>query len=164
MPEELQPAPPQPEREPLPSYSVFNLDAMTDEQILTTGRAFYALMEARYEDRAQVKMTQTMANVLSDDFRTLAARHPNRARGIVDHLIALREGQPHHGAPDDDLSLATYWSLRIAPVDYEFTKSRLLHLGKMRGAFDAVASASSSLEYYVTPEQYADWEEAFDEF
>lgn len=151
--------PAQPEREAVSAYQVFNLDAMTDDQILTTARAYYAQMDACNErgDRAGYDQAEATHNLLADDFARLAAQHTNRARGLVDRLLATPDRSP--GA-DHDLSLAAWWSARIATFDFEYAKAKILYLRDTDDGFDSAVTAGLALEYYATPEQYADYRDA----
>jgi len=149
--------PSQSEREAIPEYQLFNLDAMTDEQIAITGRAYLAESDRviKRGNPEAVDAVQEILNQLSDDFVRLMRCSPDRARNLISGLVVGATDEEHRY----DRELAITWAAHTAPVDYEFAKRTILSLRDTDAAdliYDQISIGS-----YLTPEQYADFEDAW---
>jgi hypothetical protein len=149
--------PERPERDTSPEYRLFNLDAMTDEQIVITGRGYLAESDrlSNLADHQAMDAVDEVRELLHKDFGRLVHRNPERARRIISGLIVDMDGVAHRL----DRELAATLAPGIAPVDYEFAKQTLLRLCNT-DAFDSAVSCGNALLECVTPEQAEDFREA----
>ena len=149
--------PPQPERDTTPEYELFNLDAMTDEQVILTGRAYLGESDRLSEcgDAESVSVAEDMADRLGTDLGRLALRNPERARGVITRLATAEVGDEHRV----DRELAALWVPQLIAIDYEFTKRILLALQET-DVMDMAILVVQDLIGRSTPDQAADLEEA----
>ena len=120
--EVAQPNPEFAETKGMPGW--FNVEQMTDRQILTLNRALADAAEENHwlhEREADVvsDLCNGMLAGLSDDLKVLAQKDPARVRGIVAQCME----SPHTGDGD----LAVIVAPALASYDWEFTRDALIH-------------------------------------
>lgn len=114
---------PSPEREVLPAERLFNLEAMSDEQILVAYRGF-GMIAHEGNDEADPFDQMQVGDSLSDQFvaevRDLAVRDPERVRRIV--------GRSVMSSNDIDHELGAHAASHLIEYDYKFARDVLIHL------------------------------------
>ena len=137
-----------PEQSAHAQYELFNLDAMTNEQIATVGRAFASELDRHGDvgDYQRSELANEMAMLMDKDVEKLATSDPGRMRELIVMLEASED--PY------DAELIGVWVARIGSVDYEFARDTLLRLYKMDS--DSCAMGIGVLKDRITPEQKAD--------
>ena len=151
--EQLQP-PVQPERGYQPPEGLFNVDAMSDEQIVLMSRSFDAMARSlRDEPGNDDCVYDNMFEGLAADVRGLAARNPERVKGLV--RATIRSNCP------SDQELASYVVPGLIDHDYYFTREALIYLycdtGDSQASEAAYAAICKLAKERLTPEQRADF-------
>ena len=146
---------PGPEREMSTQYELFNLGAMTDEQIIMTGRAFISEYDRQADTSiasgqyVEPHVMNELTRKIDEDFGRLAGVDLRRAQSIIATLEASEEKY--------DMELVGDWVIRIAPHDFEFARNAILKL-RVRD-LDSATSAEVRLPDFVTADQMRDYEE-----
>lgn len=141
-----------------PEVRLFNVDALSDDEIVVLFRGISAAANEGY-DEAELPFDQMhtgdgLLDRLARDMRDLASRDPERVKGLVDRCA--RSGV----VADEDLAASTVSAL--LPYNYEFTRDTLAFLHA--NAADGTVGESVFLEIHrlidneLTPEQVADFD------
>jgi hypothetical protein len=111
---------PQPERDRGPEVRLFNVDALSDDELIVLARSFREA--ADHEDESEpFSQTATYDNLLDRlalDVRDLATRDPERVKGLMSRCRESNVGG------DQDLAVNTVSVL--VHYDYEFTRDMLV--------------------------------------
>jgi hypothetical protein len=117
---------PQPERYRRPEGGVFNLFAMTGDQVVALGRALFALAYAKVEQNGEGTPMKDagdyMWHALAVDIGRTAAQHSEHGRKL---LLTLTTSDHDH-----DLKLAANALPTVAESDYELARDTLLALDR----------------------------------
>jgi hypothetical protein len=160
---------PQPERERNPEATLFNVDAMTDEQITVLRRGLNELSEAisqaenSNERNDEIGVSDNLWERLADEVGGLVERDPERVRGMVQRLALSRY--------TDDRAFAGHVAPHLLDHDYEFTRDVLVFLANGETMPNDLITSAGSEEYdmdaiqriavlmrdRLTPEQSADF-------
>lgn len=108
---------PQPERELTPEGQFFNVDAMSDDQIVAMHRGLTAIFES---DDPLSSQGDSLLDRLAADVRESASRDPERVKSLV-HRCALSHNE-------FDRELAVDVAPALADFDYGFTRDVLVFL------------------------------------
>ncbi|WP_406176086.1 hypothetical protein [Streptomyces sp. NBC_00996] len=111
--------PVQPEREVEPRVGLFNIEAMSDEQVTLMARSLAAMSDTLGEIDTQ-NACNAMLEGLGADVRSLAQRNPERVKGLVE--TTMRSDCP------SDQELAAYAVAGLIDHDYSFTREALVYL------------------------------------
>ena len=145
---------PRPEIIHEPEARLFNVDAMSDDQIIVLARGLTGVLDSeevgggrRHGDTAVGMLTQ-----LETDLSGLASRDPERVRGLVEQCMQSDMGADHELALGVAPSLAGY--------DYEFTRDTMISLlidGLGGADEEAILAIPRFMRDQLTPDQVADF-------
>jgi hypothetical protein len=148
---------PQPERENTPAAQLFNVDAMSDEQIIAVFRGLEGL---EFPTREVADIVDGLFKQMAADMHDLVSRDPERVRNLV------------HRCEQSNDDASQLFSAYVAPVlvyyDYEFTRDTLISLSPIGEAARrnpggiagdiAQWETEDLMRDHLTPEQIADFQ------
>lgn len=151
---------PQPERYVRPEARAFNVGAMSDEEITIIFRALDHLGDKPFGPDGpdhEISISDSLWEKLADDVRDLAARDPERVKGMVQGWATSEHAVDREFAASTTRSLIRY--------DYAFTRDTLVNLfvseERLIGGISLLEAAMWSIENLMrdelTPEQIADF-------
>jgi hypothetical protein len=145
---------PRPETYQAPEASIFNVEAMGDEQIILLHRGLISAHDS--EDIASGKHDRDVADSMLSQLRAelgaLASRDPRRVRGLVEQSMQSDKGYDHEFAQRVAPSLLDY--------DYEFVRDTMISLstdGSELASEGAYLAIHEEIRDRLTPEQVADF-------
>jgi len=164
---------PRPETSHTPEVRLFNVDAMSDEQIIVTYRGYWTvanhLGNEDTDDFDQMDIGDGLNEQVAAEVRDLASRDPERVKQLVTRTTASQE--------DSDQDLAANAAPALLNYDYAFTRDTLISI-TMGEAYErcvsrGISSSDSGSGYAsetalglmrelmrdrLTPEQIADFQ------
>jgi hypothetical protein len=145
---------PRPETSHTPEISLFNVDAMSDEQIIVLSRGLTGVLDSeevgggrRHGDTAAGMLAQ-----LDTDLSGLASRDPERIRGLIEQCVQSDMVADHELALGMAPSLVGY--------DYTFARDTLISIridGVGGAEEEAMMRIPRIMRDQLTPDQTADF-------
>jgi hypothetical protein len=142
---------PRPEREWQPRTGLFNVDAMSEDEIVILYRSLALLVEqVQDESGDEDTVGNEMWEVLAADVRGLVARDPERVKNLV-HRCTMS-----HKAVDREF--AAYTAASLIDYDYSFTRDALVFLEavpdreSVEGHYDIASEAGGILTVVIESE------------
>ncbi len=143
-----------PEAYQTPESSIFNVEAMSDEQIILLHRGLTSAFDSE-EVASGIRdkdIAEGMVSQLRSDFGNLASRDPERVKRLVEWCMHSDKGYDHEFAETIAPSLVAH--------DYPFVRDTLISL-----SIDGLEMASEGtfltiprlMRDHLTPEQVADF-------
>ena len=143
-----------PETEHTPELRFFNVDAMSNDEIVTLSRGLTGALDSadvgggeQYRNIAGEMLIQ-----LDADIRDLASRDPERVRNLVEQCMQSDKGADHELALGITPSLASY--------DYAFIRDVMISLlvdGLGGANEEALIAIPRMMRDRLTPDQVADF-------
>ena len=154
----------QPETSHTPETRLFNVDAMSDDQIVVLNRGMWAVADEIIGDKLFTQEVDFFVHErVGDEVRGLAASDPARVKRLVERLTLSDVGVDH--------KLAAQVVPELIDFDYAFTRDTLIsiYIGntyeQMRvkhDPHDASETADDQISYlmrdHLTPDQIADFQ------
>ena len=147
-----------PERESQVERNPFNIETMTNEEIIGLGRTLAAAADklSSEDEPPEAGQLEAIWESLQRAVRKLPSRDIERARRLLSEQMA--SGNPH------DIEAAAEWVEGFLQYDYELARDTLIRIytdGSLAGheiAFEIIAQRLNGVERQLTPEQRADFE------
>lgn len=148
---------PRPERENPPYERLFNVDAMSDDQILTLFQGLYT-GHGEASDMDPSETADPLFYQLALSVRDLAARDPERVKGLMHRC--------EQSSDDIEHQVVGYTAQALIDYDYEFSRDALISVyvgdAQQRSHSETAQNAAGNqmkilMRDHLGPEQLADF-------